>query len=193
MRCDGSPRAVPAVELSFAMPTLRIMSVYTKRKREFAADLRYACVRLEQFRDALPIQFGAKVANAIRTETWFRDCGLCGGRAELSAEAEKAVKNVLKLKRKVRVVCRRIHTPDCCFHEGPHGISVWETLGMSWEDVWRMVTEDRLPVSAVLRLLNVVRTTEQIMPTVERLGKWAINVSVESWGRLLRRRRERLL
>ena len=63
------------------MPTLRIMSLYTKRKREFAADLRYARVRLEQFRDALPIRFGEKLAGAIRTEAWFRDSGIHGGRA----------------------------------------------------------------------------------------------------------------
>ena len=88
----------PAVELSFAMPTLRIMSIYKKRKREFAADLRYARVRLEQFRANLPARFGTKLADAIRTEAWFRDCGIHGGPPELSAEAEEVVKIVLKLK-----------------------------------------------------------------------------------------------
>jgi hypothetical protein len=169
------------------------MSIYRQQKRTFGADLRRAHRELEQFRDAILFRFGTKLAGVIRQEAWFRDCGLHGGPPELSAEAEDAVEKVLKLKRRVRAACRQIHTPDCCFHEGPHGISVWETLGMSWDDVWKMVTKDRLPVSAVLRLLEVLRTTEQVMPTEERLGKWAINVSVDYWWRLLRNRRRRLL
>ncbi len=193
MRCDGSPCAVTAVELSFAMPTLRLTSIYKKRKQAHAAELRRAHRDLEQFRADLPFRFGPKVADAIRTESWFRDCGLCGGRAELSAEAEDAVETALKLKRCIRAVSRRINTPDCSFWEGPHGVSVMETVGMSWDDVWRMADEDRLAIPAVLRLLNVVRTTEPVMPTEERLGKWAINVSVDGWWRLLRRRHWRLL
>jgi hypothetical protein len=169
------------------------MSIYRQRKRAHAAELRRAHRELEQFRASLPIRFGTKLAGSIRTEAWFRDCGLHGGPPELSTDAEEAVETVLKLKRRIRVVCRRIHTPDCSFHEGPHGVSVMETLGMSWDDVWRMVTKDRLPVSAILRLLEVLRTTEQVMPTEERLGKWGFYEGVERWWRLLRHRHRRLL
>ena len=176
------------------MPTMRLMSIYRQRKRTHAAGLRRAHRDLEQLRADLPVRFGTKLADVIRTEAYFRDCGLCGGTSELSAAAEEAVETALKLKRRIRAVCRRIHTPDCSFHEGPHGVSVWETLGMSWDDVWRMVTEDRrLPISAILRLLEVLRKAEQVMPSEERLGKWAINVSVESWRRLLRGRHRRLM
>jgi hypothetical protein len=170
------------------------MSIYTKRKRMFAGQLRRAHAELEEFRADLPVRFGMIAAAAIRQAAWFRDSGIHGGTAEMSDDAIQAIETILVLKRQVRAACRLIHTSDCWFHEGPHGISVWETLGMSWDDVWRMVNADRrLPVSAVLRLLNVVRTTEQVMPTKEQIGKWAINVSVESWWRLLRRRHRRLL
>ncbi len=175
------------------MPTLQLMSIYRQRKRMHGADLRRAHRDLEQLRTDLPIRFGTKLADAIRTEAYFRDCGLCAGRAELSDEAEEAVVKLLRFKRRIRAVCRRIHTPDCSFWEGPHGVSVWETLGTSWGDVWRLVNDGRLPIEAVLVLLRLVRKTEQVMPTEAMLGKWAINVSVESWWRLLRRRRERLL
>jgi len=46
---------------------------------------------------------------------------------------------------------------------------------------------------AVLQLLAVVRTTEQVLPTEERLGKWTRGYPVEKWWRLLRWRRRRLL
>ena len=51
----------------------------------------------------------------------------------------------------------------------------------------------RLPLSVVLHLLKVVRTTEQVLPTEERLGKWTLNYPLEKWWRLLRYRRRRLL
>ena len=176
------------------MPTLRIMSIYAKRKRTFAAELRRAHSDLEEFRAGLPVRFGVKVADVIRQEAWFKDSGLRGGTREMSDDAIQAIETILVLKRQIRAVCRKIHTPDCWFHEGRHGVSVMETLGMSWNDVSMMVGEDRrLPVSAVLHLLNVIRTTEQVMPTEERLGKWAINVSVDGWWRLLRGRHRRLL
>ena len=160
----------------------------------FAAELRQAQAELEQFRDSLPVRFGEMVANTIRTEAWFKDCGIRGGASELTEDALEAVEEVLSLKRRIRAVCRKIHTPDCWFHEWPHGISVWETLGMSWEEVRRMLGKDRrLAIPAVLRLLNVVRTTEQVMPTEERLGKWAKFDGVDAWWRLLRGRHRRLL
>ncbi len=65
---------------------------------------------------------------------------------------------------------------------------------MSWDDVWRMVNADRrLPVSAVLMLLKIVRETEQVMPTEARLGKWAMFDGPEKWWRFLRRKYRRLL
>ena len=175
------------------MPTLRIMSIYAKRKRTFAAELRRARNELEEFRAGLPVRFGTKLAATIRQEAWFKDSGLRGGTREMSDDAIQAIETILVLKRQIRAVCRKIHTPDCWFHEGRHGVSVMETLGMSWDDVRRMVTEDRLPVSAVLHLLNVVRTAEQVMPTEERLGKWARFDGVEKWWRFLQRKHRRLL
>jgi hypothetical protein len=170
------------------------MTIYAKRKRTHAAELHNVRTELEEFRAGLPVRFGAKIAAAIRQEAWFRDSGIHGGTPEMSDEAIQAIETILVMKCRLRAVCRKIRWPDCWFGEGPHGVSVWETLGMSWDDVWRMVNADRhLPISAVLQLLNVVRTTEQVMPTEARLGKWAINVSVESWWRILRSRRRRLL
>ena len=175
------------------MPTLRIMTIYAKRKRMFAAELHKARTELEEFRAGLPARFGTKLAAAIRQEAWFQDSGIQGGTPEMSDNAIQAIETILVLNCRLRAVCRRIRWPDCCFGEGPHGVSVWETLGMSWDDIWMLTEDKRLPVSAVLHLLNVVRTTEQVMPTEERLGKWAINVSVDSWWRILRGRHRRLL
>ena len=176
------------------MPTLRIMSIYTRRKRMYAAELHHARAELEEFRDGLPARFGAKTAATIRQEAWFQDSGIHGGTPEISDDAIQAIETILMLKRRIRAVYQRIHTPDCWISEGPHGVSVWETLGMSWDDVWRMLDANkRLPVSAVLRLLEIIRTTEQVMPTVERLGKWAKFDGADKWWRFLHRKHDRLL
>ena len=174
------------------MPTLKLMSIYKVQKRKYAADLRDAHTDLEQARASLPVRFGS-IATAIRTEVFFRDSGIHGGESELPEEALEAVERLLTLKGNVRAVCRNIHLPGCSFREGPQGVSVWETLGMSWDDAWRLKVDGRLPVSAVLQLLAVVRSTKQVLPTEERLGKWTINYPVEKWWRLLRHRRRRLL
>ena len=168
------------------------MSLYRERKRTFADELTAARADLEQARASLPQRLGTIVATTVRTEVFFQDSGIFGAE-KLSDEGQEAVENLLKLKCKVRAVCRQIHTPKCSFSEGPSGVSVWETLGMSWEDVWRLTEDGRLPVSTVLHLLIVVRTTKQILPTEERLGKWTRGYSVGSWWRLLQRRHQRLL
>ena len=174
------------------MPTLKLMSIYKVQKRKYADDLRDARADLEQARASLPVRFGT-ISAAIRTEVFFRDSGISSGATKLSEEELDAVENLLTLKRRVRAVCRQIHVPGCSFREGPQGVSVWETLGRSWDDVWRLKEDGRLPVSAVLQLLAVVRSTKQVLPTEERLGKWTINYPVEKWWRLLRHRRRRLL
>jgi hypothetical protein len=55
----------------------------------------------------------------------------------------------------------------------------------------------RLPVPGVLRLLDVLRTTKQVMPTDEEVLEWDMSGRdpchmTAEWRRILRRRKERL-
>jgi len=175
------------------MPSLRLPSIYQSRRRKFIADLHQAHAELGQARTSLPERVGTLVAVTVRTEVFLRDSGL-HGTPGLPDDAEEAVETLLRLKNRVRAVSRQIRSPRCWFSEGPLGASVWETLGgRSWEDIWRLTDDRRLPLPAVLQLLAVVRDTPQVLPTNEQLGKWTMNFSVERWWRLLRRRRRRLL
>ena len=54
-----------------------------------------------------------------------------------------------------------------------------------------------LPVSGVLWLLSVLRTTEQVMPTEEQVTDWTLREEIrvtcpDEWRRVLRRRKRRL-
>ena len=75
------------------------------------------------------------------------------------------------LTRNVGTVVKKIHTPDCWFHEKPMPISVLETVGLSWDEVQaRCKANGKLPVGDVLWLLNVLRTTKQVMSTENYRG-----------------------
>ena len=78
------------------------MSIFRKRKRTFAGELRRARTELEEFRAGLPVRFGTKLAAANPQEAWFMDSGIRGGAAEMSDDAIKAIEKILTLKRRVR-------------------------------------------------------------------------------------------
>ena len=164
------------------MPTLRIMSIYKERKRTFAAELAQARAEREQFKTTLAVRFGKEASEPRK----------------LPEEGSIAAKKLQTLDRKVMAVRKKIRTPDCWFRESPGPISVLDLVGLSWRMVNEKCSADgQLPISGVLWLLNVLRTTDQVMPTEEHarewvargLGPWHLS---EKWRQLLRRRRLRL-
>jgi hypothetical protein len=183
------------------MPTLRIMPIYDQRKRRFAPDLAHARSDLAEFKASLVSRFGRETADAIRQQIrWTAD--MIFGRIEvpeLPEEGEDAVRMLKMRTRRVRTVLKKLHAPDCWFHEEPRPISVLETVGLSWNKVQeRCAANGSLPVAAILWLLNILRTTEQIMPTDEQMWEWAASGCEpchlpHEWRRLLWRRKGRLV
>jgi len=182
------------------MPTLKIVSMYNELKGRFAPELAQARTELEQFRVSLIARFGVEKADAITMHSqWTED--MIFGRVEVPRfpdGGEDAIKTLRRLTKKVRAVRRKIHAPECWFMENPTPISVLETVGLTWEEVCGRCSEDDfLPVSGVLWLLDVLRMTEQIMPTDEKMSEWAAlgcspcHLPVE-WRRILKQRRVRL-
>jgi hypothetical protein len=182
--------------------TLRIVSVYRERKRMFAPGLAQARADLERFTASLVVRFGRQAADAVRQHVrWTED--MLFGRVKvlpLPKEGEAAVKTMETLIGKVTAALRDIRTPDCWFREqSPTLVTVPETVGLTWEEVRARCPDDgRLPVSGVLWLLDVLRTTKQVMPTEEQVTDWdasGCNPCYESheWRRVLRRRKRRLV
>ena len=183
------------------MPTLRILSIYNARKRHFAPELAHARAELAGFKESLIIRFGVETADAIRQQTHWTEAMIFGRVEvpELPMECEAAVKTLKMLTRKVSTVVKKHHAPDCWFHEQPSPISVLETVGLTWDMVWeRCEANGRLPVADVLWLLNILRTTEQVMPSDEQVWEWAASGCEpchlpDEWRRVLWRRKERLV
>jgi nitroimidazol reductase NimA-like FMN-containing flavoprotein (pyridoxamine 5'-phosphate oxidase superfamily) len=183
------------------MPTLRIMSIYNTRKRHFASELAQARAELAEFRESLVVRFGTETANAIRQQTRWTEA-MIFGRVEvldLTDEAEDAIRTLKTLTRRVMAVWKKIHAPDCWFHESPSPVSVLETVGLTWDHVQeRCAANGRLPVAEVLWLLNVLHTTKQVMPTDEQAWEWAASGCEpchlpHEWRRVLWRRKGRLV
>jgi hypothetical protein len=183
------------------MPTLTTMSVYNARKRMFAPELARARAELERFKANLVVRFGKKTADAVKMQvSWTED--MIFGRTEvlpLTDEGYAAVEMLKTLGETLTAVVRKIRTPDCWFRESPVPISVLETVGWSWMSVEEKYVEDeRLSLPDVLRLLHVLRTTEQVMPTDEQVWEWAgeglspCHLPYE-WRRVLRNRKRRLV
>ena len=186
------------------MPVLRIMSVYRENKKKFGDELSQARARLEEYRAGLDARYGKDGADAVRQRISWTEKIIFGkvNLLPLSKEGESAVKTLRTLTGKVAAVRRKIRTPECWFHEQLQlstPISVLETVGLSWRSVEeRFVVDGRLPVAGVLRLLDVLRTTEQVMPTEEQVSEWAISGCnpchlTEQWWHLLRHRRQRII
>ena len=184
------------------MPTLRIMSIYQERERQFASELDQARTELAQFRASLVVSFGKETAAAIRQHVRSTE-DMLFGRVEvlpLPKKAEPAVKTLRTLMEKVTAVLKKIRTPDCWFRETmPAPISVLETAGLSWDEVRGWCFADGfLPISRVLSLLDTLRTTEQVMPSDEQVSEWAGAGRnpchlTEEWQRILKRRKRRLV
>jgi hypothetical protein len=181
--------------------TLRILSLYHDRRKKYAPELARAHAKLEQYDEALVTRFGTETGDAIRQQIrWTAD--MIFGRVEvpeLSDEGEHAVRTLKTLTRKVGTVLKKLHAPDCWFHESPTPISVLETVGLTWDMVQeRCAANGRLPVADVLWLLKVLRATEPAMPTDEQVGNWAASGCEpchlpDEWRRVLWRRRRRLV
>jgi hypothetical protein len=183
------------------MPTLKLMSVYNARKRKFATELAQARADLDRFKATLLVRFGKETVDAIRQHVrWTED--MFFGRVEvlpLPQEAEGAVKTLQAIIESGVAVLRNIREPDCWFREKPTPISVLETVGLSWGAVQTRCSEDGyLPVCDVLWLLNILRSTEQIMPSDEQVWEWAGETRYpchlpHEWQQLLRGRKRRLV
>ncbi len=186
---DPNPRRV-------AMPTLRIMSIYKEHKRTFATELDKARTERDQFTATLVARFGKEAADAMRRNAWWTEEVILGQR-KMSREISIAAKRLRSLDRKVVAIRKRIRTPDCWFRECPGPVSMLEMVGLSWGMVHKKCAQGRLPISAALWLLKVLRTAEQKLPTegqawegaATRLGPCRLS---EKWQRLLSRRRRRL-
>jgi hypothetical protein len=125
------------------------MSIYKERKRTFAAELAQTSAEREQFKTTLAVRFGKEASEPRK----------------LPEEDSIAAKKLQTLDRKVMAVRKKIRTPDCWFRESPGPISVLDLVGLSWRMVNEKCSADgRLPISGVLWLLNVLRTTDQVMP-----------------------------
>ncbi len=182
------------------MPTLKIMSLYNARKGMYASQLARVRSELERFKEDLVVRFGKETADAVRQQvSWTED--MIFGRTEvmpLTDEGYAAVETLKSLDRKVRAVVRKVRTPNCWFHESVEPVSVLETVGLSWQEVEKTyVKDERLSLPGVLRLLSVLRTTPQVMPSDEQAYEWAaaglspVHLPYE-WRRVLRRRKGQL-
>ncbi len=175
------------------MPTLRIMSVYKDRKRAFTAELSRARAEMEQFEASLVARYGDNVVDAMcRKPCQIADLRL-GKVPDLSEEGAAAARTWRTLELKVIAVRKKICSPDCWFRESPGVVSVLGTTGLSWRNVHERCAENGLlPISSVLWLLEVLRSTE---PTKEHAGKWTtvggepIRPSSKWWRRLDHRHR----
>jgi hypothetical protein len=165
------------------MPTLRIMSIYKKQKRLFAAELAAARAEREQFMATIMASFGEIATMA----------------SMLSKGGSAAAKKLEALDHKVIVVRRKVRTADCWYRESPGPGSVLEMTGLSWRMVnERCLADGRLPISGVSWLLNALRAADQVMPGEEpsrgwsemEPGPWHLP---KKWRRRLRRRRRRLM
>ena len=87
-------------------------------------------------------------------------------------EAEDAVRDAGDADRKgCGGAAENLHT-GVRFREVPTPVSVLETVNLSWDEVRGLCSEGRLPVAGVLRRLDILRTTEQVMPTDEQVTEW---------------------
>ena len=183
------------------MPTLTLVSLYNARQSMCASQLARTHSELEQFKADLVVRFGKDTADAVRQQTqWTED--MIFGRTEvmpLTDEGYAAVETLKTLDRKVEMVRRKIRMPNCWFHESVEPISVLETVGLSWRSVEEKYVEDeRLSLPGVLRLLSVLRSTPQVMPTDDQVWEWAGEglsscYLPHEWRQVLRNRRRRLV
>jgi len=183
------------------MPTLTLLSVYNARKGMYAAQLARARVEMERFKEDLVVRFGKETADAVKMQVkWTED--MIFGRVEvprLTQEGYAAVETLKTLDEKRTAVVRKVRTPNCWFRESIEPISVLETVGLSWKEVEEKYVEDgRLSLPGVLRLLSVLRTTPQVMPSDAQAYEWAAaGLSPchlpHEWRRVLRNRLRRLV
>jgi len=182
------------------MPTLTLLSIYNARKGMYTSQLARARNELERFKADLVVRFGKETADAVGQQVkWTED--MIFGRTEvlpLTDEGYAAVETLKTLDEKLTAVVRKIRTPDCWFRESVEPISVLETVGLSWKEVEEQHVEDgRLSLPGVLRLLYVLNTTRQMMPSDAQVWEWAgEGVSPcrlpHEWRRVLRMRKGRL-
>ncbi len=182
------------------MPTLTLMSLFNAQKSMYVSQLARARAELERFKEDLVTRFGQETADSIlMRRQWTED--MIFGRVEvppIPIEGEDVVETLRTLVEKVAAVRRKVRTPSCWFHESVEPISVLETVGWSWLSVEEKYVKDgRLSLPGVLRLLYVLDTTEQVMPTDEQAYEWAgeglspCHLPYE-WRRVLRNRKRRL-
>ncbi len=183
------------------MPTLTLVSLYNARKSMYASQLARARAELERFKEDLVVRFGKETADAVKMQvSWTED--MIFGRVEvpeITDEGYAAVKMLREIIGKVNAVKRKIHTRTCWFRESLVPVSVLETVGLSWEEVEEQhVKDERLSLPGVLRLLYVLNTTPQVMPSEEQANEWAaaglspVHLPHE-WRRVLRIRLRRLV
>jgi hypothetical protein len=182
------------------MPTLTLLSLYNARKSMYASQLARARTELERFKEDLVVRFGREMADAVKMQRkWDED--MIFGRVDvprLTDEGYAAVETLKTLDEKLTAVVRKTRTPDCWFRESVEPVSVLETVGLSWQEVEKKyVKDERLSLSGILRLLYVIDTTPQVMPTDEQAYEWAAaGLSPchlpHEWRRVLRRRKGRL-
>jgi hypothetical protein len=163
------------------MPSLYIMSLFEKRKRQYGGQIRKVRQDLVRFLDTFESQAGKEAASVVRAYAAVpRKYFLDDDEGEGLADDQDAFLKVRQLAiREVRLL-RKMRSPDCFFQDRRKPPYVLLSYGISWDDVELLVEGDKLPLEHILRLLDVVRNGKA---STEALG----------WGRAFRRQRRRLV
>jgi len=162
------------------MPCLYIMSLFEKRKRKFGGQIRKVRQDLADFLAAFEAEVGTEAASVVRAyaaipRRYFLNDD------DGHAEDQDAFSAVRRLATWEARLLRQMRSTDCFYEEPRKPPHVLWCYGIDWDDLRRRLGEDgRLPLEQVLRLLDVLRSGK---PSAEAVG----------WGRVFRRRRQRLV
>ena len=163
------------------MPCLYIMSLFEKRKRKYGREIKQVRQDLADFLDHFESQAGAEAASVIRAYAAIPRCHFLNSEDDEHADDQDAFSAVRRLARQEARLLRKLRSSECFYHERRKPPHVLWCYGISWDDLRRMLGEDgRLPLSHVLRLLDVLRSGKPVR-------------QVEDGKRAFRLRRRRLL
>ena len=153
------PSSQSPLFLDTAMPTLRILSVYQERKRLLGRRTLPCPSRTKEYEVRHFTRY-CQILEIMWREPRQADEQRLGKVPILSEEDLLAVRMGRALELKLIAARKKIRTSDCWFRELPGIFSVLESAGLTSRNVRAKCTEDgRLPVSAALWLLNILRTT----------------------------------
>ncbi len=168
------------------MPCLYIMSLFEKRKRKYGREIKQVRQDLADFLDHFESQAGAEAASVIRAYAAIPRCHFLNSEDDEHADDQDAFSAVRRLARQEARLLRKMRSSECFYHERRKPPHVLWCYGISWDDLRRMLGEDgRLPLSHVLRLLDVLRSGKPVRQVED--GKRAFRLRRRRLLRLLRR------